>query len=225
MRLLSAIALLLLWTAVPTAVAAPNEEADADVQALQQAGLSADDAALLRYFREATPEGVDHTTITNLIVQLGDDEFTVREQATARLVKLGAVAAPLLRRAPRSDAVEVAPRAGKIPAQIGKGRNVLVPAPAATLPAPRRPAPAAEALRGFLPFAANDSVAEEVRTTLAAVALVKGEPDKALTAALADKWAVKRAAAAEALIRAGGAGQRGDLRRLLRDQDLRVRLP
>src|SRR5262249_40698163 len=107
----------------------------------------------------------------------------------------------------------------------GKERNVLVPCAAARLLARRQPAGAAEALLGFLPFAANDSVAEEVRTALAAVALVKGEPDKALTAALADKWAVKRAAAAEALVRAGGAGQRAELRRLLRDPDLRVRLP
>src|SRR5262245_12006857 len=191
--------------------AAPGEPGpeDPDAKTLKQAGFADDDQALLKYFRDRTPAGVDRAAIAALIQQLGDDDFEVREQASAKLVKLGSAAVPLLQRAARHDDVEIARRAEKCLALIGEV-SPAASAAAARLLARRRPAGAGEALLGFYPFAENESVAEEVQTALASLAYADGEPDKVLQAALKDRGAARRAAAAVALIASGSAERRRD---------------
>src|SRR5262249_14930862 len=58
----------------------------------------------------------------------------------------------------------------------------------------------------------------------AAVAVRDGEPEPLLVQALTDPFPVRRAAAADALARAGAPGTRPAVRRLLRDPDTLVRL-
>jgi len=58
-------------------------------------------------------------------------------------------------------------------------------------------------LLGYLPFADDETVAEEVRNSLAAMAIEEGQAHKSIVAALADKLPARRAAAAEALLQAG----------------------
>jgi hypothetical protein len=67
-------------------------------------------------------------------------------------------------------------------------------------------------------------VADAVRAALAAVAVRDGQPEACLVKALEDKAAVKRAAAGEALLRAGVKEQHEAVRRLLKDPDATVRL-
>src|SRR5262249_38901634 len=59
------------------------------------------------------------------------------------------------------------------------------------------------ALLAYLPHVADDGVLEEARAALAAVAVRDGKPEPAVAAALADPLALRRGAAAEALLRAG----------------------
>jgi hypothetical protein len=75
-----------------------------------------------------------------------------------------------------------------------------------------------------LPFADDESTAQEVQSALATLAFREGKPDPVLVRALEDKQPLRRAAGAEALCLAGGADQWPVVRRLLHDTDLLVRL-
>src|ERR671924_238950 len=104
-----------------------------------------------------------------------------------------------------------------------KDLRVGVPAAAARLVAARKPEGATEVLLAFVPSAENDSVAEEVRAALVAVAVHDGKPDQALIEALDDPAPARRAAAVEVLSQAGLAKQLPGVRKLLHDPDLLVR--
>jgi hypothetical protein len=97
-------------------------------------------------------------------------------------------------------------------------------AAAARLLAVRKPAGAAGVLLDFLPFAADDSAADEICQALPAVALRDGTPEPAVLAALKDKLPLKRAAAGAALIQAGAAKELPAARALLKDPAPLVRL-
>jgi HEAT repeat protein len=224
-RLYLPLALVFFGVLGPLAPLAAAEADDPDARALRAAGLSDDGAALVRYFRERTPADADPAVLVVLVTQLGDDNFGVRERATARLARLGAAARPALREAARSADPEVARRARALLEQVkAEAPDCLVACAAARVLARRRPAGAAEVLLAFLGSIETESVAEEVRAALAEVAYARGRPDKVLTAALDSKWHVTRAAAAEALIRTGSAEQRRELLGMLRDRDVHVRL-
>ncbi len=77
---------------------------------------------------------------------------------------------------------------------------------------------------GYLPFANNDSAVEETRTLLASLGKLDGKPHPGLVAGLADTVAVRRAAAGEALCRAGLLEQQPAIRKLLTDADPLVRM-
>src|SRR5262249_10550011 len=149
--------------------------------------------------------------------ELGDDSFDVREAAQAKLVKLGRQAVPHLHEALKSTDVEVVRRAEDCLRLIRSGAGAAVDAAALRLVALRKPAGAAEVLLSYLAFAANQLVAEEVKTALVAVALRDGQPDPALLTALTDNSIQRRVAAAVALCRAG---QPKPVRPLLQDADL-----
>ncbi len=148
----------------------------------------------------------------------------MREKANDLLVGLGVAARGLLREAVNSPDVEISVRATRTLEQIEKEGGPPVVSAAARLLAERRPEGAAEALLGFVPSAEDQGVVDEVARALAAVGFRDGKPLPALTEALADKSAPRRAVAAEALCRAGGADQRPAVRKLLEDPDANVRL-
>jgi WD40 repeat protein len=66
----------------------------------------------------APPAGPSSAEVARLIGQLGDDDFSVREGATARLLRAGEPALPPLCKALASDDLEVRRRAGSIVAAI-----------------------------------------------------------------------------------------------------------
>jgi HEAT repeat protein len=88
----------------------------------------------------------------------------------------------------------------------------------------RQSAGAAPALLAFLPHAEDETILEEIRAALAAVAHRDGKPDPALLAALEDPLALRRALAIEALCRDGKAEPRAAVRKLLQDPMPSVRL-
>ncbi|MGE3808602.1 MAG: PQQ-binding-like beta-propeller repeat protein, partial [Gemmataceae bacterium] len=94
----------------------------------------------------------------------------------------------------------------------------------ARLVAAKKPAGAAEVLLGFLPTTENDVIADEIRTALAAVAVVDGKAAPALVEALGNKDPIIRAGAAEALTRADVKDQKAAVGKLLTDENPSVRV-
>lgn len=205
------------------AVGARAAETDADERTLREAGIATDGRGLLQFFRARTVGEADRAKVEKLITQLGAEEFTTREQATRDIVTLGPVAEPLLRQAAaRAADPEVKQRAELCLRQIAAGSRSALLGAAARLLAVRKPDGAADVLLAYVPFAADESVADEVRLALAAVAAPGGKPLPAVVAALADKQAARRTAAGVAL--APVAAVRADVRKLLHDGDVSVRL-
>jgi HEAT repeat protein len=183
-----------------------------------------DGPGLLVQFRKRALSDADRERAQELIKKLGDDSFEVREKATADLAALGKFVLPLLRPAAASTDPEVSERARKCLEKIGKEDAAPLTAVAARLVAYRKPAGAAEALLAYLPLAADQAVAAEVRAALIEVAVREGKPEPAVVRALQDGSPQRRAAAAEALCWAGAAEQRPAVRRLLQDPQPLVRL-
>jgi hypothetical protein len=208
---------------VPTARG--QSPAPSDERLLRDAGQGTDDAALLDFFRKRTLDPGGQTRVQTLVRQLGDNDFRTRENGSSELIHLGLVAVPFLRQALKSSDIEVVRRAEECLRLIEeKDSRVGLPIAAARLLSAHKPAGSAEVLINFLPFAENDAVAEEIEAVLGIVAVRDGKADPALTTALHDPIPVKRAAAAEVLCRAGATEQHGEIRKLLHDPDLSVRL-
>jgi hypothetical protein len=196
----------------------------ADERTLRDAKVGTDGAALLDFFRQMTLTDARVAAVRALIRQLGDDSFEARQKASAELAAQGPVALPLLREALRDPDVEIDRRAEECIHQIEQFHNPALAPAALRLLAARRPAGTAEVLLAYVPFADNESLAEEVREALARAAFRDGKPDPALTAALTDRSPARRAAAGAALCRAGAPEQRAAGRKLLQDTDPVVRL-
>jgi HEAT repeat protein len=203
----------------PAAVLSPDE------QALKSAYLAATGPALLDFFRKRTPPGPDDERIAELIKGLNDNSATARDQACGELVSLGVAAVPRLREAANHlDDPETSSRAHKCLQSIEGAPGAAVVTSAARLLAAQKPAGAAEALLGYLPFADDDRVLKAVEAALDAVALRDGKPEPALLRALEDRVSIRRAVAAEVVSRVGGSAYYGAVRPLLKDPKPTVRL-
>ncbi len=192
---------------------------------LRDAGLPVDNAALLEFLRKRTLDEAGIAKINRLLKDLGDRSFGVRETAANELVGLGKPAAPYLRRAERSNDPEVARRAEECLRIINErdGRPGMAGVVARLL-ASRKPKGASEVLLGYLPFAENEGVVEDVQSALAALAAPDGKPDPALVAALSATLPERRAAASQALATLKDKQIHGKVSGLLKDKDASVRL-
>jgi hypothetical protein len=197
----------------------------ADEQLLKRANLGTDSDALLDFFRKRTLSQVDQERIKQWVVELGDDSFPVREKASAALIEQGVAAMPLLRAAFRRETDPEVLRRVQACLDLLNRRNdpELIDA-ASRLLATRRPADTAAVLLAYLPLAEDEGVADEVRATLAAVAIREGKADPTLQAALTDSLPGRRAAAGEALCRAGLVDEQTGVHKLLQDPEPVVRL-
>jgi HEAT repeat protein len=216
------------WVAAANAPPDKSEPARsgaaADEQRLREAKVGTDGTALLDFFRKRTGTDARLLDIQGLVRQMGDDAFEVRQKASAELAAIGPVALPLLKQATKDPDVEIARRAEDCIHLIEQDYNATVVPAAVRLLALRRPPGAVETLLAYAPFADDETVADEVRTALAALAVHDGKPDPALVAALTDKAPARRSAAAVALWRGNAAGERDAVRKLLEDPDAGVRL-
>jgi uncharacterized membrane protein (UPF0127 family) len=196
----------------------------ADEATLKEAHVAADGPSLLDFFRRRTLKSADLARIKELITQLGDDSFEVRQNASAELKKVGPIAVPLLRQASKDSDIEVVRRAEDCLRHIEPASSPAVLAAAVRVLAARKPPEAAEVLLGFLPFAEDEIVAEAARGALASVAVHDGKVSPVLVAGLSDSDPLRRAAAGAAVCRAGIAEHKNAIAKLLHDKDARVRL-
>jgi len=214
-----------LFLGLCSTLGAEPSPAQVDQEVLQQAQVPLNAAGLLKFFRARTLTDRQRDHFLGLISRLGSDSFEVREKATEELIAAGELAAPLLiqaMKAPGAD-LELVSRGKRILESYQPIDSRVVMAAARQL-ALQKPAGAAETLLAYLPFAGNDSIGDAVRSALPDVAIVDGKPDAVLTQALEDKSPLRRGAAAEALVRAGPAQLRQDLRKFLQDPEPAVRL-
>jgi hypothetical protein len=199
------------------------EDLTADQEILKTAKVGRDGPSLLKLFRSRTMTPALRVDIQALIRQLGDKVFAVRQKASVALVAKGAVALPLLREAVRDSDIEVGRRASACARRIEeRDYDASVLAAAARLLGAAKPQGTAEVLLGYLPFANDEVIEDEIRMALAAAAVQGGKPDPVLIAALADPVAIKRGAAGAAL--ASVVDQRTAVRKLLKDPEPMVRL-
>jgi hypothetical protein len=190
------------------------QPAAAEERALKAAKVGTDGAALLEYLRGRVPREADRENIKRFIKQLGDDSSEVREQATQELIRQGSAARSELRRAAKDDDVEVASRARRCLDKIAEGEGSDGLPAALRLVAIKQPPGAAEVLLALAPALTDDDDVRELRNALAAVALPGVKPDKVVEQALEDKDPARRAAAAAALGKDGGAFEKQPGRRL-----------
>ena len=196
----------------------------ADEAKLKAVFLGTDGPSLVDFLRQRAKGEASRDELQKLLEDLASPEVLTRHKASARLVAIGAPAIPFLRLAAREiDTPEVSAQAKALLTALEEDPGALSIAVIRLLGA-NRPAGAAEALLAFLPHAETDAVLEEIRTVLTSVAREKGKPTKVLLDALADKNALRRATAVQALCAGGIPEPRDVFRQLLNDPKPSVRL-
>jgi HEAT repeat protein len=209
----------------PAAPPGPAGEAPAarDELLLRGAGLPGDGAGLLAYLRQRGREVPDPERLAGLLRALGSADPAAARRACAELLGVGPAAVPLLRQAAKDDAPAATALARRCLRHLETNPGTLSAA-VLRLVALRRPPAAAGAVLAFLPHAEDETVLEEARAALAAVAWRDGKPDGDLLAGLEHPLPVCRGAAVEALCQGGSAEPRPVLRKLLADPSPSVRL-
>jgi hypothetical protein len=223
-RHVALLALLVLLKLAHPAIAAESSDIAADEETLRAAHVVPNNPALLAFFRERTLDEETQAEIEVLIGQLGSESFRLREKATAKLRSASLAAATLLRQASRHVDLEVCWRARQaLSAVERRDATPEVTAAAVRLLGRQLSAETTEVLLDYVPFAAQDDIADAVSLALASAARRDEESRALLTDALANEQPARRGAAGSALCRAGCRAQLPAVRRLLRDADPHVR--
>jgi hypothetical protein len=208
----------------------PEEKFDqkkADLETIKAANYPYEGKALIEFFQKHTVTDADRAKLTELIRQLGDDDFDRRELASEEIEKYGVSAIGPLRQAERSGNPEILRRCELCLKNIEKVPTRTLASAAARLLGELKPAGTSETLLNFLPLAEDDNVGDDVRGALAQVAMANGKPDPVLIKTLESKEALKRGAAAEAFARGGDKVLRKQMQQLLAketDNDIKLRI-
>jgi hypothetical protein len=202
----------------------PAAQLAEDERTLQAQKIPTDGPGLLDYFRRRTASPTDQVAISHWIQLLGDPAYAVRENASHKLIERGPAALAALRRALDHPDLEVKRRAVQCIDAIQRQSNSVIDSAAVRVLQARRPAEAAAVLLGYLPTTDDEGVAEEIRAALITLGSRNGQVDPAVLAALSDPAPDRRGYAALIVGRYGTADQQAQVRRLLADKDLKVRL-
>jgi hypothetical protein len=194
-----------------------------DEEVLKADRMPADGPGLLAFFRQRVVQAGEEERIRALIRQLGDDDFDRREEASLQLGGLGLRVKAILTAALNDPDPEIVSRARDCLKHIDEGTAATATAAAIRVLAKTKPDGAADVLLTYLPSAGDEALAEQVRLSLADLAVRDGKADAALVKALTDGSPVRRAAAAFALGRASAEDQLPAVRKLLQDADPVVR--
>ncbi|MBI3408863.1 MAG: HEAT repeat domain-containing protein [Planctomycetes bacterium] len=197
-----------------------------DIRLLQQNRLPTEGPGLLLLFRERTLSKDQVGDLQNQIKLLASPIFAERKKAEITLLKAGPLARKMLLELIKNKdtTLETIRRAETLLTKIAEGQDTLMAIATARLIAKHQPEGSGQTLLEFVPFGGESRLLEEVQLALNAVALKDGKIDPAFLTALTDKLAAKRAAAGEAIIRAGGKEHKKTVEPLLEDEAPAVRL-
>lgn len=179
------------------------DQAKVDLETLKQGGLKNEPKSLLEFFKSRTVDDAQKKKVEELIAQFSSESFDERESASEEVVRFGVAAVGLLRQAEKTSDVEVLLRLQRCLSTIEKVSTGALSQAAARQIGRLKPEGAVDVLLNFLPFIDDEVLSEEVRSTLALVAMKGNSADPALTKALGDVNPTRRSAAAEALARGG----------------------
>ncbi|MFL5240919.1 MAG: HEAT repeat domain-containing protein [Gemmataceae bacterium] len=194
-------------------------------QTLKSAKLQTDGPSLLEFFRKRSQLKVDRDKVIELARQLGDSDAAKRDKAYGELIALGTQALPALRQVANDlDDPEAGGMAKQCIQAMDGSAGTMITAAACHLLATSKPAGTVEVLLGYLPYAEDESIAEEIANVLNEVSAASGKPDPALLKALNDPIPMRRAYAAAVLVKVGGNEARPAVRKLLQDPKPSVRL-
>jgi HEAT repeat protein len=206
------------------ASAAEEPPEDEDTSILRQARIPRDDASVVAFLRKRSPSGADLQLAERLIRQLASADFAERDAAARRLADLGPAAWPALRQALKHDDPEVRRRAKACLAGADAFPHLNVPLGAVRWLLRRQPPEVVESLLGYLPWAADEEVEEEIGFGLDGLVAHTRRIPPALRKALGDTQPSRRALAACILGHRGDEGDRATVRKLLVDPAPLVRL-
>lgn len=179
------------------------DQATQDKTALEAVGLKGDDFdGMLAYLKSRTLTDADLTKIAALIKKLGDEDFDTRTAATVALEKLGPPAIAPLQTAAKDDAAdpEAQYRSRDVLQRMEKVPHAEIAAACVRALAQAKKPAAVPVLLAYLPVADTGAVADAIRDTLAAYAVVDGKPSPLLLAALSDPNPARRGAVGVALL-------------------------
>jgi HEAT repeat protein len=185
---------------------------------------SEDSNRLLEEVRKRTVTEPLRQKCEELIAQLGDTDFNVREKAETQVKSMGALIVPLLRQAATHQDLEIRKRALACLAKMTTDKNLALSPITTRLIALRKPPAAVPTLLAYVPYADDETILQEVQLALNVLAIKDGKPDPALVRALTEEQPARRAAAAEALCLGGDREHLAAIRKLLSDEDSSVRL-
>ncbi|MSR52727.1 MAG: hypothetical protein EXS09_05490 [Gemmataceae bacterium] len=193
------------------------DQVKVDQETIQSAGYSDDVKSLTDFFKNHTVTEADKARISAFIKKLGEESFESREQASEDLSKSGVPAIALLRSAQNAKDAdpEIVRRCELALKIIEKVPTRSLAIASARLLATKNEDGMTGALLGYLPLADEESVTDEIRNTLAALAIRGGKPDKTLESALENKSILIRGAAAEAFARANDKTSRAKMKEFL----------
>jgi hypothetical protein len=194
--------------------AKPVDPVELDKQALEAAGLKADDAAgLIKYLKSRTLNDTDMGKIQGLIKKMGgENKFDDRIAAQDQLIQIGGQAvAPLRIAAQNNQDPEVVYRAKECVRRMEKEKSLGADVTVAVIRSLGRTKDpeASPTILGFLPLADSTLVVDTIQTALRDTAAgADGKPAKLLVDALGDENPTRRRIAALALIEGGTAEKR-----------------
>lgn len=202
-----------------------KEVQESDRQLLQKVGVKTDATSLLKYFQERTYPEVDPKIMQQLIDQLDDFRFEVREKAFKKILGYGTGAMVSLRAASKQRDPEAAVRVNELLNILKEKANPEVQAAVARLLAVQNVKQATGVILNYLPFAADDMVKDELKLALVLLTKQSKKADPALIESLSDKVStIRRQFAAETILLASAKEQLPKAIELLQDPKVQVRM-
>ncbi len=198
---------------------APGQHSANDQAYLKSANVEPSAEGILAFFRSHSLRGEQIARVDQLLRDLGNVRFKVRESACQELKAIGIPTLPALRRTLRDLDPERSRRAGFCILEIENHRTerVGLAMPAARVLAKLRAPGAVEALLTYLPFNEDEWVEEEILTALTDLARDSKTLDPVVLGFLSDPNPSRRGASGLVAGRSAEAEHRQAVYKLLQD--------
>jgi HEAT repeat protein len=196
-------ALSILVASVASAQSDTERAADEGVLRSQQLPTSGAELLAIRRDRTPTPEIIER--FDKQVRRLKSAAYVDRHKATAELTKMGPVVRPLLDNLLRDIHAdpETVSRLRHVLEKFPADKDAAATSAAARLIARDKLPNSLPTLFAFAPYVSNESVRQDIQAAINAVSYIDKKPVSLILNSLKDANPARRAAAAEALVRAG----------------------